>query len=175
MRLLYQPGKGHQEAGFSLLEVMVAISVLSVVLLIGIPGFQALFESARERSAISSFVTAVNLARSEALTRNNFTRLCIASGCSQGSTEIRVEVETGGGAQELLRTWETERNVAYQAGGVSGLSVRFSPLGLAVDDSGEQLKAGLVIQIEDISQSSASEMASFCIGVTGSVSKGGCS
>lgn len=174
MRLLYLLRKNRFQAGLSLLEVMVAVVVLSIVLFVGIPGFQALFESARERSAASSFVTALSLARSEALTRNAFTRVCIASACGDGVNQIRVEVEGNGGAQTLLRAWDTETGVAYKNGEADGFSVRFSSLGLVVDAKGDQLKAALDVSIMDTTEDTPQKMTSYCVGVTGSVSKGGC-
>ena len=169
MRLQHQFLKYRSSNGFSLLEVMITITVLSLVLFIGIPGFQTLFASARERAATSSFVTAMNLARSEAVTRNAFTRVCITSACGQGIKKIRVEVETDKGKQELLRSWDTENSVAYKSGDNDGLSVRFSPLGLAVDASGDQLKAALDVSIMDTSAGTSREMSGYCVSVTGGV------
>ncbi|GAA0693003.1 hypothetical protein GCM10009104_20290 [Marinobacterium maritimum] len=175
MRLHHPLGNGHSSCkGFSLLEVMIAIAVLVIVLSIGLPGFQAMFESARDRSATSSFVTAMNLARSEAVTRNTFTRVCATSGCAQRVNEIRVEAEAADGAKALLRTWDSDKKVAYTGGGTDGFNVRFSPLGLAVDAHGDQLQSGLDVGIVDISEGSSREISNYCVGVTGSLAMGGC-
>lgn len=57
------------DAGFSLVEVMVTVAVLAIILAIGIPSFQSFFENSRLNRANDDFIAAVNLARSEAITR----------------------------------------------------------------------------------------------------------
>ncbi|MBA4501298.1 GspH/FimT family pseudopilin [Marinobacterium marinum] len=173
MRLRHLSRDGSSSQGFSLLEVMITIAILSIILFIGIPGFNSMFQAARERAATSSFVTAMNLARTEAITRGAFVRVCIGSSCTGSSDEIQVAVENGG-STELLRTWDTERDVEYRSNGTEGLGVRFSPMGLSVDSSGAQRKAGMSVSIVDTSGASESDVAGYCIGVTGGVSKGGC-
>jgi len=166
----------HREAvsGFTLLEVMITVTILSIILFIGIPGFSSMFESARERAAASSFVTAVSLARSEALTRNTFTHVCVMDACGAGSREIRVQAENDDSTLELLRVWDVERNVAYEQAGNPGVTIRFAALGLAVDNSGQQLMAPQSVDVMDTSKGTAKVLASYCIAVTGSLTKGGC-
>ncbi|MBV0932992.1 GspH/FimT family pseudopilin [Marinobacterium weihaiense] len=161
-------------SGFTLLEVMITVTILSIILFIGIPGFNSLFESARERSATSSFVTAVSLARSEALTRNTFTRVCVMEACGAGSREIRVEAETDNGTSELVRVWDVEKNIAYQSAGNSSVELRFAALGLAVNGSGQQLLAPQTVDVVDQASATAKVLGSYCIAVTGSLTKGGC-
>lgn len=174
MRLHFSSCRRRTHRGFSLLEVMVAVAILAIIASIGLFGFQTMFESARTRAATGSFLASINLARSEAVTRNAFTRVCVTASCGQGVNEIRVLVAAADGSETLLRTWEAERNVAYQSGGADGVGIRFSPLGLAVDGSGGQLASGLSVSILDTSAGTPVELSAYCISVTGSVAEGGC-
>ena len=56
--------------GFSLLELMVAVTILGVMLAIGVPAFGALIDSQRMDSAVNSLARGLNYARAEAVRRN---------------------------------------------------------------------------------------------------------
>ncbi len=56
--------------GFSLLELMVAITILGVMLAIGVPAFGALIDSQRMDSAVNSLARGLNYARAESVRRN---------------------------------------------------------------------------------------------------------
>jgi type IV fimbrial biogenesis protein FimT len=55
--------------GFSLLELMVVLSVVAILLAIGVPGFQSLRENLQLSTTVNAFLSAVNLTRSEAIHR----------------------------------------------------------------------------------------------------------
>lgn len=56
-------------AGFTLLELMAALTVLGVLLAVGVPSFVALTQNNRVTSQTNQLVSALNLARSEAIRR----------------------------------------------------------------------------------------------------------
>lgn len=58
------------QRGVTLLELMIVITVLAIVLAVGVPGMRELVLNNRQVSAINELVTALQLARSEAITRN---------------------------------------------------------------------------------------------------------
>lgn len=60
----------HPQRGFTLLELLITIVVLGLVLGIAVPGFRDLVLNNRQASAVNELVTALQLARSEAITRN---------------------------------------------------------------------------------------------------------
>lgn len=64
--------------GFSLVELMVALSLASVILAFGVPGFQSMVRDNRLAAESSRLVTALNLARSEAIKRGQQVTLCKA-------------------------------------------------------------------------------------------------
>lgn len=72
--------------GFSLIELMVALAILSVLLGFALPAFQSMSLSANLRSNANTLVASAQLARSEAIKRNAVVRLCVSSdGASCGS------------------------------------------------------------------------------------------
>lgn len=57
-------------AGFSLVELMVVVAVLAVVMALGIPSFAEWIANSRIRTAASSILNGLQLARSEAIRTN---------------------------------------------------------------------------------------------------------
>lgn len=55
--------------GFTLIELMVTISIAAILLAVGVPSFQAIIENNRLATQSNELITAVNLARSEAIKR----------------------------------------------------------------------------------------------------------
>jgi len=64
--------------GFTLLELMAAVTVLGVLLAIGIPSFTETTRDNRLTSVTNSFVTALNIARSEAAKQGIAVSVCAA-------------------------------------------------------------------------------------------------
>ena len=64
------------QQGFSLIELMVGISVLSILLTIAIPSFRNFTQSASVDAVQSSFYNALLFARSEAIKRNKIVIVC---------------------------------------------------------------------------------------------------
>lgn len=65
-------------SGFSIVELLVTVSLASVILAFGVPGFQSMTRDSRLTSESSRLVTAFNLARSEAIKRGQQVTLCKA-------------------------------------------------------------------------------------------------
>lgn len=66
--------------GFSLVELMVTLTVAAILLGIGIPSFSTLITNQRLGTAASDFLNAINLARSEAIQRSARVDLVPADG-----------------------------------------------------------------------------------------------
>jgi type IV fimbrial biogenesis protein FimT len=65
--------------GFTLIELMVSLTVLGVLAAIALPSFSEAFLSNRLASFSNSFVASTHLARSEAIKRNASVKMCRSS------------------------------------------------------------------------------------------------
>lgn len=158
------------ETGFSLIELMMSIFILAIILAIGIPGFQNLFENNRVRRVNDDFITAVNLARSEAITRElpagGQVVLCERNagdnGCS-GDLDwndglLVAEVNAGGGVVQVIRVWDPVPTATVTAGAGQIFFTRDGRANPAV---------GFSVDVNSQSQA-------YCMRPTGSLFKGGC-
>jgi type IV fimbrial biogenesis protein FimT len=92
---MLRPDMKANNAGFTLLEVMVAITVLALLLGIGVPGFRDFVRNSRMTAATNDIVTDFSIARSEAVKRRVPVTLCK----SQNLTACDVA------AAGAFRTW----------------------------------------------------------------------
>lgn len=65
--------------GFTLIELMMVVAVLAVTLSIAIPGMQRTISNTRLRTESSRLLSALTLARSEAIGRNDLVSVCPSS------------------------------------------------------------------------------------------------
>jgi type IV fimbrial biogenesis protein FimT len=62
--------------GFSLLELLVTIAIISIFLLIGLPNFHEFIVKNRVETQVQQIISAINYARSEAINRNQVITFC---------------------------------------------------------------------------------------------------
>jgi len=79
-----QPGRS-RFAGFTLMEVMVALGIFAVALAIAVPSVNSYIGTARASSLAADMLVATRVARSEAVVRGAKVTLCAAS-AANGST-----------------------------------------------------------------------------------------
>ncbi len=72
-------GGATSQGGFTLLELMVTVTVLALVLSFGVPSFQQVMADSRRTSDVNEMLLSLNLARSEALKRNRHVTICKSS------------------------------------------------------------------------------------------------
>lgn len=53
--------------GFTLIELMITVAIMSIMLTVGLPSFQSIIASSRLTSSANAMISALQLARSEAL------------------------------------------------------------------------------------------------------------
>lgn len=96
--------------GFTLIELLVTVAVVAILLGVALPAFQSFLLSNRMASQANDLITAINLARSEAVRRSANVTVCASSngatctgGWAQGwivrdaaGTLIRVQPALGG-------------------------------------------------------------------------------
>lgn len=68
-----------QHAGFTLIELMVTLAVAAIILSTAVPGFRQLIQSNKVAASINEFVSALHLARSEAIKRGKDVTVCKSS------------------------------------------------------------------------------------------------
>ncbi len=69
------PTKG-RSSGFSLLELMIVITLAAVITAVGIPSFQNTVANQRRTAVVNELALAFNLARSEAIKRVRYVSIC---------------------------------------------------------------------------------------------------
>ena len=69
----------HAESGFTLIELMVTLSVMAILLAVAVPSFQDVALSSKLTSLANNVVASAQLARSEAIKRNRPATLCASS------------------------------------------------------------------------------------------------
>lgn len=70
--------------GFTLIELMMVLAISAVLLLLAAPGMRGLVDSNRIRTETHRLMSALNLARSEAILRNSPVSLCPSSFAATG-------------------------------------------------------------------------------------------
>ena len=68
--------KCNQNKGYSLIELLVSLAILSILLAVALPNFQDTIESNVTNSQAKLFMTTLNLARSEAIKRGINVGIC---------------------------------------------------------------------------------------------------
>lgn len=67
------------QTGFTIIELMIVVALAAVLLTIGIPGFQEMVQDNRRASATVEMISAIQVARSEAVKLNAPVTLCPSS------------------------------------------------------------------------------------------------
>ena len=134
--------------GFTLLELMVVMVVCGVLASLAVPSFTSLIKATRLRSATDSLFKALQLARSESITRNNRTIVCKSStgkSCSfQGGWEqgwiVFVDANNNGlfDSNEPLVLQQSPLSADIRLSGNGSIAnyVSFNSLGRTVSTSG---------------------------------------
>lgn len=97
------------QKGFTLIELMVAVSIAAILLTLAVPSFDGVILSSRLSSFANSFVAAAQVARGEALKRNAPVRLCRSANGTSCAT-------AGGWQQGWIVFADTNNNGTVDAG-----------------------------------------------------------
>lgn len=116
--------------GFSLLELMIVITVMAILLAIAVPSFREVMQRSQVSSASNELLASISYARTEAITRGQIVSMCPStdsSTCVAGST-----LETGwmiytypAGAASANTNYDATKAILLRAiTARSGVSVR---------------------------------------------------
>jgi type IV fimbrial biogenesis protein FimT len=100
---------GRRAAGFTLIETMVVITIAAVLAMLAAPSFDAAFLSNKLAGFANDFVASTQLARSEAIKRNQVVRVCRSADSATCAT-------TGTWQQGWIVFNDTNNNSAVDAG-----------------------------------------------------------
>lgn len=68
-----------RDSGFTLIELMIAISLVAILLATAVPALEDFTNDARQTGAINDFVAAIHLARNTAITTNSRVTMCASA------------------------------------------------------------------------------------------------
>ena len=80
----------HRSKGFSLIELLVTVSVVGILAAIAVPNFQSSIQNSKADSEVSDLQRALNYARMEAINRGVNTRIMPSAAGAAWNTELSV-------------------------------------------------------------------------------------
>lgn len=97
--------------GFTLIELMVTLAVLAILLTVGVPDFQAFIQKNRISAAANTLISALNLARSEAISRGSDVKMIRTGGDAwEGGWQIL------GSTNEIIKTYPAMSQITIHTG-----------------------------------------------------------
>lgn len=76
----------HRDAGFSLIELLIGVTIAGILLVMGIPSFKSWLQNTEIRTAAESIQNGLELARAEAVRRNTQVRFQLTSSVDNSCT-----------------------------------------------------------------------------------------
>jgi type IV fimbrial biogenesis protein FimT len=123
--------------GFTLLELMFTLALAGVLLGVGIPSFRTMIANNRLTTETNQFVTAINFARSEAITRNSAVTFCRAAAETDDECETDDEPWNAwivlNAAGDVLRNGKVTRygDAIFVTSDLTDQTITFSSDGMA--------------------------------------------
>jgi len=142
--------------GFTLIELMVTLVVFAILMTVAIPSFQQLRESNQVTSLSNELLTAIHLARSEAVKRGVVVSVCVDGNNWNEGWQVGVGTNC---ATQQVRVWPAAPgNLSVVSTGGNN-AVQFSPLG-ARESGGATFTVGVAGNERQITVSSGGSVSS---------------
>jgi len=117
--------------GFTLIEMMIAITLMAILMAIAVPSFKDASLSSELRSIANDLVAHAALARSEAIKRNALVTLCVSADgatCGAGGWEQGWIVKTEVAGDPLIITVEPPAAIGFRITGSTD-TINFRSIG----------------------------------------------
>lgn len=116
------PTKPRSLAGFSLLEMIIAMTIAGILAAIAIPGFSNVISNNRLTAHANQFIAAINLARSEAIKRGTKVTIIREGSTSKdwkGGWKVFVDIDgqPAGNTIAVFNDDKDENKCEFDAGG----------------------------------------------------------
>lgn len=122
-----------QSFGFSLIELMVGIAILSILLAIAVPNFRAMIINSQVRNASESIANGLQKARAEAVARNTNVSFVLGAAAAGTYTSWTVSQVSDGAVIESRDSSEGSANVTRTVVPANATTVTFNSFGRVVD------------------------------------------
>ncbi|MGC1332386.1 GspH/FimT family pseudopilin [Pseudomonas sp.] len=135
-----------QQRGFSLVQLMVAVTVAAVLMHLALPHYQAMTQAQRRQIAAHELLTGLRVARTEAVLRNQDVVIHALDGDWSSGWRIIADHSGQGASDErnpVLRVNQGDPRLAVYGNSPVRAQVRFTAQGWALQDSGA-FQAGTV-------------------------------
>lgn len=149
-----------QQRGFTLIELMLTISIVAVLVTIGVPGMQQMMRTNARASSSNELISTINQARSEAVKRNTTVSLCPStngSSCTGGTSWsggwIAFVDDDLDGVDETSDgngTWNTGEEILTAVGAISNTTINSAFSTITYRSNGRMRTSALADQAEFI-------------------------
>jgi type IV fimbrial biogenesis protein FimT len=117
--------RGPVERGFTLVEVMISITVLGIILMLGLPAFGAWLQNQQLRAASEGMLNGLQTARAEAIRRNLLVQIVVGP---PGTGWSVTEAVSSAAIQTRVKE-EGSPNAVLTVTPAGSTTVTFTPLG----------------------------------------------
>lgn len=120
-----------RERGFTMIELMVTVAIAAILLGVAIPSFNNYIQNTRTKAVAAELSSALNLARSEAVTRSAQVDVCPSNdGAACGATWADGWIVVVNATGEVLRAYPAPRgNATITQTPAADTPIGFGPLG----------------------------------------------